>query len=194
MKTLTRYALWITAIAALWTPLPSAAQNCSSFLGGLNTWLSTHQPDGVILATVTGVRSDTLVYYAEGPGGPASSGVLVYHPGSWLGNTYYPAYIQDESANGPLFQFFNDRRFSLPGDPPNAHPFDPSAVDQLGVKIYLESSKTLNITAGQTIFTLYSWGNGRQTMNGSCRNGVLYGFFGGSTLAAVTFTEFVIPG
>jgi hypothetical protein len=182
----------IIALAALAfaAPKPAAASSCSTYLGKINTWFTT-QPEGkgtyAILATMIQMDSArSFSAYGEGPaaqGNNMDGAYLMYHAAA----NGFPAYIQDQGAkNYPLAEYFSERRYY---DGLISLPFSPSQTDSLGSKIYLQDASGKSITAGDTIFTLYSWGNGQFTVNMSCTDGMLYGFYNGSQLFALHLTE-----
>ena len=183
-------AMIALAALALVAPKPAAASSCSTYLGKINTWFVT-QPDGkgdyAILATMIGMDSSrSFSSYAEGnlaQGNNMDGGYLMYHAAA----KGFPPYIEDEGAKAsPFAQYFSERRYN---EGLLTLPFNPAQTDSLGVKIYLQDDSGKSISAGDTIFTLYSWGSGQFTVNMSCNDGMLYGFYNGSQLFAFHLKE-----
>jgi hypothetical protein len=190
-----RTAVAVIAMAAigLWAPKPAAASSCTTPLGAFNQWFLA-QPNGpgnYEIDSLFASNNSNGSYVSYGEGSAASPIALTYHAalaprGPKLPG--YPAYISESS---PAVQYFSDRRYGPPGSLAT-YPFNPSATDSLGIQIILQDWPRLNIPAGQTTFTLYSWGKSQYTMAGTCQNGMLYGFIG-NTLETFSLNEFFYP-
>jgi hypothetical protein len=171
----------IGAVAlGLSVPKPAAASSCSTYLGNINKWFLT-EPQGRgyynLLVTMVEMNSDrSYSAYAEGPsfGNASQGGTLTYHAAAGG----YPAYVQDAGANSnSISEYFSDRRYKVGGNGLQpTYPFSAAAPDNLGIKFYLQDDSAKSITAGETILTLYSWGNATATFATTCTAGLLYGF------------------
>jgi hypothetical protein len=189
-------AVAVTACGVAWLPLPAAAaSSCASQLGALNNWFVT-QPQGYgtyqAKVTFASNRSDGgyVSYAASGTFDNAYSAYLNYHPAQTGGVGGHPAYISDDGSG--LQQFFSNRLY---GPPFNDAPFAMTNTDSLGIKIFLQGNTAQKIDAGDTAFTLYSWGNTIIPMNGNtCKNGVLFGFMAdGVTIGTIAVNEYYTP-
>jgi len=184
----------IGAVAlGLCVPNPASASSCSSYLGNINNWFLT-EPQGrgyynllVTMVEMNSARSYSA--YAEGPGfgNLPQGGTLSYHAAAGG----YPAYVQDAGAkSNSIAEYFSDRRYKDgSGGLQPSYPFSPAATDNLGMKFYLADDSAKSITAGETVLTLYSWGNATATFPTSCTAGVLYGFFNNDELFAFQLKE-----
>jgi hypothetical protein len=180
------------AVFALWIPVPAAASSCTSYLGSFNNWFITQPkgPGNYYLESLYAANdaAGKYVSYGESPEGTTVS--LAYTaavPPRGPQLPGYPAYVSETEH---VSQYFSDRRYS--GGGLTTYPFNPAAIDQLGIQIFLQDWPRLNISAGQTVFTLYTWWKSKYTMIGTCQNGLLYGFIG-STLQTLSLNEFFSP-
>jgi hypothetical protein len=187
----------LSAVAiGLCAPKPAAASSCSTYLGNINKWFLTEpQGNGYYNVLVTMIEMNTgrsYATYAEGSpssGGSGQGGTLTYHAAAGG----YPAYIQDAGAKAnSIAEYFSDRRYSE-GGLQASYPFNPAATDNLGMKFYLQDDSAKSITAGETILTLYSWGNATATFPTTCTNGMLYGFNSNDEMFAFQLTEQYLP-
>jgi hypothetical protein len=164
----------------LCVPKPAAASSCSTYLGNINKWFLTEpQGKGYYNLLVTMVEMNTgrsYTAYAEGPSfsNAPQGGTLMYHAAAGG----YPAYVQDAGANSnSIAEYFSDRRYKASGNGLQpTYPFSAAAPDNLGVKFYLQDDSAKSITVGETVLTLYSWGNVTSTFPTTCTAGLLYGF------------------
>jgi hypothetical protein len=175
-------------------PKPAAASSCSTYLGNINNWFLT-EPQGSgyynLLVTMVDMNaSRSYAAYAEANpsfGNLPQGGTLSYHRASGG----YPAYVQDSGSKADsIGEYFSDRRYQKVNNPfQPSYPFNPGAADNLGMKFYLQDDSAKSITAGETILTLYSWGNGTVTFPTTCTSGMLYTFINNDELIAFQLKE-----
>jgi hypothetical protein len=189
----------LSAVAiGLCAPKPAAASSCSTYLGNINNWFLT-KPQGNgyynLLATMVEMNTGrSYTAYAEASassGGSGQGGTLSYHAASGG----YPAYVQDGGAKAnSIAEYFSDRRYTEGnGGLQATYPFSAAAADNLGMKFYLQDDSAKSITAGETVLTLYSWGNATATFPTTCTNGMLYGFNSNDEMFAFQLTEQYLP-
>jgi hypothetical protein len=187
MRRSAKYFLCVVALAAAWIPVPARAQDCTTFLSNLQTWLVT-KPKGagtyeISFNMVTNRSDGRYGSYSEGPTGTPA--MLTYHPAHFIGGFWIPAYLQ-----GEVVQYFSDRRY-LPGGGIGFAwaPFDSSKTDKTLVTINLS---TLGTSFGTVTLTLLSWGNAQVSFKGSCQDGLMYGFTG-NTMVVMSLNEYYAP-
>jgi hypothetical protein len=189
-----RVTLAVLGVLALGlcVPKPAAASSCSTYLGNINNWFLTKPlGNGYYNLSVRMIEMNSAKSYsAYAEGSPADGGTnetLNYHAAAGG----YPAYVQDAGAQAnSIAEYFSDRRYQQVPNPfqPN-YPFNPGATDNLGTKFYLQDDSAKSITAGETILTLYSWGNATATFPTTCTSGMLYAFINNSELFAFQLKE-----
>ena len=193
-KVIAKVVLAMAAFGGLWLPLHANAQDCSQFVENIvNTFGNIPAgSQGQMEAALVSNRSDgQYVSYGEMPslsGNSGSSGKLVYYPAS----RGLPPYLK-----GTLSQFFSNRRFepnkSGPLGSQVSDPFNPNATDSLGVVVYLGTRFAFpasnDITPGEVVFTLNSWGGGSFSFRGQCQDGMINGFIGNTEFVLSLFNQ-----
>jgi hypothetical protein len=109
--------------------------------------------------------------------------VLNFNDGHWVrAGTSFLYVPTNYQGNGD--QYFSDRRYSSGGLLAGLFPFNPVAVDSLGIKI--------NADKGSVEWTLNSWGGGKSTSDLQAYNGILLGT-SGSASVMISVTENYAP-